>query len=134
MKSIALCCLMIIPGFFAFGQSVMVFSQNKCYLDKVETLKSDAKEKFKPILDNLVNEKKLISWQIYEHGWGDEWNYNVLYVAESQEKFLEAFREFAKRASERYPETFKIFQEACFEHKDSIYSLVTEYTSPVAKN
>jgi hypothetical protein len=35
-----------------------------------------------PILNDLVEQGKLINWGVLTHAWGDEHNWNVFYVAE----------------------------------------------------
>jgi hypothetical protein len=76
----------------------------------------------------LVEQGKLINWGVLTHAWGDEYNWNTFYVAESHSKFLEAWDEFIKKVIENDPDAMDIIDDWCWEHKDSIYTQVMGYS------
>jgi len=116
-------------GFSAQAQ-VVVFSQNKCYSDKMDVVMKTSTEDFGQFLNAQVDAGNLTNWGILTHSWGDEWNFNVYYSAENFTKFQTAFNEAVKNYVEKYPDGFKEFQAACFEHKDSIYNSAFSYPAP----
>ncbi len=112
---------------YSVNAQIVVFSQNKCYSDKVEEVLKSSKEEFGPFLNAQVDAGNLVNWGILTHHWGDEWNFNIYYSAENMEKFQSAFDEAIKGYVEKYPEGVKKFQSACFEHKDNIYNMSYAY-------
>ena len=107
------------------AQSVtVVLSQNKCKSNKISELKKMMEENGAPILNDLVDQGKLLNWGVLTHAWGDEHNWNVFYVAESHSKFLEAWDEFISRVMENDPDANEKIGEICWEHKDSIYTQI----------
>ncbi len=110
------------------AQNTVVLSQNKCSLSKISDLNDTWKEHAAPILNELVAQEKLINWGVLTHSWGDEWSWNVYYVAESNVKFLEAWGEFAKKAFQN-DALMGVFNDACLEHKDSMYNLAMDANS-----
>ena len=107
------------------AQSVtVVLSQNKCKSNKISELKKMMEENGAPILNDLVDQGKLLNWGVLTHAWGDEHNWNVFYVAESHSKFLEAWDEFIRRVMENDPDANEKIGEICWEHKDSIYTQI----------
>jgi hypothetical protein len=106
----------------------IVFSQNKCHFNNIDDLNKMTEEKIGPVLNELVKEGQLLNWGVLTHSWGDEWNWNMFYVAENQSKFQEAWGAMVERVMEKEPNLFEQFGEWCFEHKDSIYSQIAGYT------
>ena len=79
---------------------------------------------FSPVWNDLVNEGKIYSYQVMTHLWGDEWNLNYMIVAESHEKFLQAWSEgFRRIRSSMPPEKWDELFEYTIEHKDNLYKL-----------
>ena len=112
-----------------FAQNnVVVFSQNKCYFQHQDEMQEEFKAKSAPILNALVKEGKLVNWGVLTHAWGDEWNWNVYYVAEDFSKFHEAFGEYFSKLQED-PDLQEKFGKWCFEHKDSMYTQIIGYTA-----
>ena len=102
----------------------VVLSQNKCKSNKISELRKMMEENGAPILNDLVEQGKLINWGVLTHAWGDEHNWNVFYVAESHSKFLEAWDEFITRVMENDPDANEKIGDICWEHKDSIYTQI----------
>ena len=128
MKKLIILLLSTYCSLSLFAQNVtVVFSQNKCYFQFEEENTKLWKEQLAPILNDLVKQEKLIDWGVLTHAWGDEWNWNVYYVAENQNKFNDAFGEFFERVLENNPDVMKEFGKFCFEHKDSIYTEIMGY-------
>lgn len=123
-SALVLTCLFFILGYTVKAQ-IVVFSQNKC--NNVEDVLKLIKEEFGPFLNAQVDAGNLMNWGILTHSWGDEWNFNIYYSAENFTKFQAAFSEAVKNSREKYPDSFKKFQEACFEHKDNIYNSAYVY-------
>ena len=124
--------LMLMTSVNIFGQkseqpSWLVVSQNIVSLSKVGTVNKMIDSVAVPILNELVDEGMLAGWGQFNHAWGDEWNVNFWYVAESQSAFGAFWNEYVKRASERHPgalgEIVKYFQA----HKDNMYVIINQY-------
>ncbi len=107
----------------------VVFSQNKCDYGKLEVIRESTASVLAPILNNLVQQGDLLNWGILEHSWGDEWNWNIYYAAKDVPTFLSAFDDLVGEAMEDDPEWMNEFWEACFEHKDAMYTETMGYTS-----
>jgi hypothetical protein len=117
-----LVALLVLNYAVAHAQT-LVLQQNKCDMGKVGELRAFVDSAFVPIAQELVNEGKIMGFHSAFHSWGDEWNVVYFYVAESIPAFLSAFGEAFSRVQERYPEATSMFQDWCFEHKDSFYSM-----------
>ena len=78
MKQIFSFCFAIIlsSGHLIAQGPTVVLSQNKCDYRELENLNQTMAEISGPILNNLVDQGKLLSWGVLQHGWGDEWNWN----------------------------------------------------------
>ena len=107
----------------------VVFTQNKCDYGKLGLLRDKSQQVSAPILNDLVQEGKLLNWGILEHRWGDEWNWNMYYVAKDVPTFLEAFNHFITKATEVDPDFATDVWEVCFEHKDAMYAETLGYNS-----
>lgn len=101
----------------------LVFSQNKCPPGVVDKVNAAADSVFGPILNELVTEGKLLGWGILEHGWGDEWNWNVWYSVANHRAFLDFWQEYVRRLNQRHPGWFARYGTLCTDHKDNIYSV-----------
>jgi hypothetical protein len=125
MKKFIPTLLLVMFSSILMGQSVtVVLSQNKCHSNKISELRKMMEENGADILDDLVEQGKLINWGVLTHAWGDVYNWNVFYVAESHVKFLEAWNEFISKVMEVDPEAADKIGEICWEHKDSIYTQI----------
>ena len=100
----------------------VVYSQNKCHSEYLDDMAKATEEKWGQVLNEVVAEGKWISWGVLEHAWGDEWNWNPYYVAESREAFFEGWSLMIKKMQEKHPDYLKETRKYCFEHKDSMYS------------
>ena len=125
MKKFIPTLLLLLISFGATAQTVtVVFSQNKCKSNKISELRTMMEDNGAPILNELVEQGKLISWGVLTHAWGDAYNWNPFYVAESHSKFLDAWQEFISRLVEADPDAADKLAEICWEHKDSIYTQI----------
>ena len=125
MKKFIPTLVIMLLGSTLMAQTVtVVLSQNKCKSNKISELRKMMEENGAPILDDLVEQGKLINWGVLTHAWGDEHNWNVFYVAESHSKFLEAWDEFIARVMENDPDVNEKIGDICWEHKDSIYTQI----------
>jgi hypothetical protein len=102
--------------------ATVVFSQNKCANSNMPALNAATDSVFGPILDELVSEGMLINWGVLTHAWGDDWNWNVYYGAESHRAFLDFWSEYTSRLNERHPGWWQQVWEFCTDHKDNIYT------------
>lgn len=128
MKNLIPTLLFMIFGLSMMAQNVtVVFSQNKCKMSKLSELQKMMEENGAAILNDLVEQEKLIDWGVLTHAWGDEYNWNVYYVAETHGQFLEAWDEFITKVRENDPEFADKLWEICWEHKDSIYTQIMGY-------
>ena len=134
MKSLFIALGLALISSTLFAQNnVFVFSQNKCYFQHQDEMQDVFKEKNAPILDALVKEGKLVDWGVLTHSWGDEWNWNIYYVAEDLNKFHEAFGEYFTKVREQDPDLMEKLGKWCFEHKDSMYTKIIGYTPEADK-
>ena len=83
-----------------------------------------------PIAQELVNEDKLLYFQLLVHNWSDEWNFVFYYRTKDIPSFLDAWGEFGSRIQERHPDFFDWFVARCSDHKDGFYSSVTHTQVP----
>ena len=104
------------PGFF-------VLHQNKVRLENLAKLNALQDSIFVPILNELVEEGKLIGWGQLIHAWGDEWNYNYYFTTENHRAFLDFWGEFFSRVNKRFPGWSDRFGPLITDHKDNMYSI-----------
>ena len=83
-----------------------------------------------PIAQELVNEDKLLYFQLLRHSWSDEWNFVFYYRAKDIPSFLDAWGELTSRIQERHPDFLDWFNERCSDHKDGFYTSVTHTQVP----
>ncbi len=104
------------PGWF-------VLSQNMVPLSDVEELNVLSDSLFVPILNELVDEGKLLSYGLLSHAWGDEWNYNIYYITKDYPAFIEFFNEYVKRVTEKQSDALSKAVSLIKAHKDNMYSI-----------
>ena len=83
-----------------------------------------------PIAQELVDEGKLLYFQLLRHNWSDEWNFVYYYRAKDIPSFLDAWGEMGSRVEERHPDFFDSFISHCSDHKDGFYTSVTQTQAP----
>jgi hypothetical protein len=103
--------------------ATMVLSNNKCASANLAQLRAVTDSMLGPVLDELVREGKLAGWGVLTHAWGDEWNWNIYYTAQTIQAFHDAFTQFVARVNQRYPGTFARLISMCTEHRDNIYNV-----------
>jgi hypothetical protein len=99
----------------------LVFSQNMVDGNNVAKVNELIDSVTVPIMQELIDEGKLIGWGQLNHAWGDEWNVNIYYIAESHKAFIEAWQEFIKRVNERFPDIGNEWSPLLDAHKDNMY-------------
>lgn len=105
MKHIATYCLFIAALFgsqnaaaqAAAEPGLMVLSEQKCDYTNMDELGALQDSVFTPTLNAFVDEGKLIDWGVLVHEWGDEWNWNIYYTAESHAAFVDFWAEYVDR-------------------------------------
>lgn len=105
------------------AQGVLVVSQNKCANDKVPQIQRTNDSLFTPIVQELVNEGKLLGAGTAYHAWGDEWNVVVWYTAPNHQSFFDAFDEMFRRMQQRHPTVITQQMAWCTDHKDNMYRM-----------
>ena len=128
----ALIVLMFISSANLFGQKSeqptwLVVSQNMVPMGKVGVVNKMIDSVSVPILNELVDEGMLAGWGQFNHAWGDEWNVNFWYVAQSQSAFVAFWDEYVTRVSERYPGAFGEIVQYFQAHKDNMYVIRNQY-------
>jgi len=109
---------------------VLVVSLQKCHFAGMEQLDGWWRANAAPILNQLVRENKLQAWGVFEHAWGDEWNWGIYYVAKDFPTFHAAFDQFFATLGQRQPQFMNTFEQHCTEHRDNMYELsMTEMTT-----
>lgn len=107
-----------------FGQNNslwVVYSENKCHSKHISDLNQYTKDTWAPILNEIVESGTWSNWGVMNHAWGNEWNWNIYYIAPDRESFFKGFSEMIKKMNEKHPDWFQKSQEWCFEHKDNMY-------------
>lgn len=128
--------LIIIISFMIFGGKI--FSQNNdrhlliTSFNMVPTSEMSKANKmldsvFAPVLKQLVDEGFLISWGQFTHLWGDEWNFNIYYIAKDMAAFDKFWEEYVTRVNKKFPDAFANTTKYFQAHKDNIYTLRTRY-------
>ncbi|MBV9109209.1 MAG: hypothetical protein JO306_07375 [Gemmatimonadetes bacterium] len=102
---------------------VLVVSLQKCRFATMDQLDGWWRANAAPILNQLVHDGKLQAWGVFEHAWGDEWNWGIYYVAKDLPTFHSSFDQFFGTLHQRQPQFMQTFEQYCSEHKDNIYDL-----------
>ena len=113
-------------------QPLLVVSFQKVKMADVAAINKMINEKFAPILNGLVDDKMLLSWGLFNHTWGDEWNVNVWYTVKDVASFDIFWEAYIKGISEKQPDAWKEMREYIMEHKDNIYTIMNQYPVPPA--
>ena len=109
---------------------LLVVSFQKIKMADVGTVNKMINENFAPILNGLVDDKMLLSWGLFNHTWGDEWNVNVWYTAKDMAAFDKFWEEYMKRLSEQQADAWAKMRGYIQEHKDNIYTIMNQYPVP----
>lgn len=104
------------PGFLVLSQNIVPMAEMQTVLQQGDSLAA-------PVLDELVDEGLLYGWGVLTHAWGDEYNYNIYYIAKDHASFVKAFDEFVKRMGERHPDSWRKVVQHLKAHKDNMYSI-----------
>lgn len=131
---LAVFCFLFITAGSVLAQEaenpLLVVSFQKIKMADVQAANKLINEKFAPILNSLVDDKKLLSWGLFNHAWGDEWNVNVWYTVKDMDSFDVFWEEYMNRISEKQPEAWKTLRGYIQEHKDNIYTIMNQYPMP----
>jgi hypothetical protein len=109
---------------------LLVVSFQKIKMADVGTVNKMINENFAPILNGLVDDKMLLSWGLFNHTWGDEWNVNVWYTVKDMAAFDKFWEEYMKRLSEQQADAWAKMRGYIQEHKDNIYTIMNQYPVP----
>ena len=82
-------------------QPLLVVSFQKIKMADIGTANKLINEKFAPILNSLVDDKMLLSWGLFNHTWGDEWNVNIWYTVKDMAAFDKFWDEYMKQIREK---------------------------------
>ena len=109
---------------------VLIVSMQKCHFVGMDQLDQWWRANAAPILNQFVRENKLQAWGVFEHAWGDEWNWGIYYVAKDFPTFHATFDQFFTMLRQRQPQFMQTFEQHCTEHRDNLYELaMTEMTT-----
>jgi hypothetical protein len=111
----------------------LVVSFQKVKMSDIAASNKLFNEKFAPLLNGLVDEKKLLGWGLFDHAWGDEWNVNVWYVVKDMNDFNSFWDEYIDRINKQQPDAWAELRGYIQEHKDNIYTILNQYPLPPAK-
>ena len=114
-------------------QPLLVVSFQKVKMADVGSMNKMINEKFAPILNGMVDDKMLLSWGLFNHTWGDEWNVNVWYTVKDMASFDNFWEEYIKRINEKQPDAWKEMRGYIMERKDNIYTIMNQYPVPPQK-
>ena len=114
-------------------QPLLVVSFQKVKMADVGAMNKMINENFAPILNGMVDDKMLLSWGLFNHTWGDEWNVNVWYTVKDMASFDKFWDEYMKRINEKQPDAWKEMRGYIMEHKDNIYTIMNQYPVPPQK-
>jgi hypothetical protein len=112
------------------GAGVLVVSQQKCKFTTMPQLDAWWRANAAPILNDLVRQGRLRAWGVFEHAWGDEWNWGIYYIGNDLPTFMTTFDGFFAELHRRQPNFMATFESFCTEHRDNMYDLaMTETTT-----
>ena len=75
-----------------------------------------------PVMNDVVKAGHWIDWGVLTHNWGDEWNFNIYYIAADMGSFMKGWDMFTSSMMEKHPDSFGEWQSNILEHKDNIYT------------
>lgn len=102
---------------------VVALSMWKCPFGDLEEAVDLVNGTPRAIHEELIDEGRIVAYNVLTHFYGDEWNLVLVTLAESIEDVISANSEFFSRAEEREPGLGDRFTALCPEHKDNIYSI-----------
>ncbi|MBK7379029.1 MAG: hypothetical protein IPJ03_08490 [Ignavibacteriales bacterium] len=108
-------------------QPMLIVSSQKVKMGDMAAANKMITEKFAAILNSFVDSKMLLSWGQFNHAWGDEWNFNIWYIAKDMNAFDKFWEEYINQINEKQPDAFKQLRELFQEHKDNIYTIMYQY-------
>lgn len=111
-------------------QPLLIVSFNRVPMGDIGTLNKMVDSVFAPILKEMVNEKFIGGWGQFSHAWGDEWNFNIWYIAKNMSAFEKFWTEYMNRANKRHPGAVAAVTKHFQAHKDNIYTIRTQYPVP----
>jgi hypothetical protein len=112
------------------GAGILVVSTQKCKFSTMPQLDAWWRANAAPILNDLVRQGKLRAWGVFEHAWGDEWNWGIYYIGNDFPSFHTTFDQFFTQLHQRQPNFMATFESFCSEHRDNMYDLaMTEMTT-----
>lgn len=100
--------------------NTVVFIQNSTLLIDQAAVFSAFDQYERPVWNTLVEEGKIMGYGHLTHTWGDEFNHNAYFVAESKSAFFEAWDTFFNELEISTEELAEI-QSKIKKHKDNIY-------------
>ncbi len=109
---------------------LIVLSQNICPYQNVPKLRTMLDSLFAPVLDGFVDDGRLLGWALLSNWWGDDWNWNISYTAESHEAFLSFWNAYVNQLAARSPGWNEEVVALCTEHKDMFYTVVRASKTP----
>ncbi len=101
----------------------MGLSHWKCDFAKVGELVQLSDSLGGPIDQMMVDEGKLITSGMATHQWGDEWNVVWYSGASDIQTYHTSVAELNQRINEKHPDAFDQIMDACWTHKDNIYTV-----------
>jgi hypothetical protein len=110
------------------GPSILVFSQNMVKMSDMGKVQKMMDSLFVPILNSMVDEGKINAWGQLNHAWGDEWNFNLWYMAKDMSSFEKFWSEYVDRVRTKHPDAFGKVVSMFQAHKDNMYSIVHNYS------
>jgi hypothetical protein len=87
-------------------------------------------QRWRPFVQEMIEEGKFVDYGILRHAWGDEWNVVDYFVVADLGSFFPNFDELIRRVldsdkrTEWEEEELPSFSEVCTQHKDIIYAIV----------
>lgn len=81
---------------------------------------TEATDKFKPILDDLVKEGKILNWALDENKKKGKIVLSYTVTLADDKKFTAAMDDYFKRAAQKHPELYQTYLKACPTRKDTV--------------
>ena len=99
----------------------VVMSMNKCQGTDLGKLYKMTEELSGPVMNEIVDEGHWMNWGVLTHDWGDEWNFNIFYVAKDKESFFKGWKMFVGKMIKNHPNSMSEYQDMIIAHRDNIY-------------
>ena len=114
------------------GPPTLVVSQWQCPISSLGDIVAESREVSLPVYQGMVDEGLVLSWGVFIHSWGDDWNVGFWTSTVDHNAFFAAWQEAgmrtaAARGDDAEPNPLVA---NCTAHKDNIYNIAMQTMGP----